>query len=230
MGPILGVCVVVFAGISQAYTITDDFEDGDYTANPTWTNSVSYMARVDSVTKDLRLYGTWDSSARAVLSLNFGSVPVDGSVSVTFDAYQLKNFDSQAVLCAELAKEGGAANLVKLTTNPDFFGWGTAATGIALFDINNNPVLSGPDSTFSVASQTISLFYSRVTGAFQVSQNGSVILTATVPDLAVDTLKFWNESANDDMSIDNVSVTVVPEPVSFLMMSLCGLAILRRRR
>ena len=98
--------------------------------------------------------------------------------------------------------------------------------------LSSNSESTGNSSNDTLYAASITLDYlaansMTVTSTFGNSTRSS---TVTTPITTFDAVSIFADGANGAVTIDNVLVTVVPEPSSLLLTALGSLCLIRRRR
>jgi hypothetical protein len=230
---VLGVAAVYGLGsaAASAVVITDNFSDGDYTNNPTWT--------VDS--------GTFDASSGALefgkpdgtaIHLDIPGVAANSTAGLNFDLAQSAATTSNFLFQVKLIDtSNGNYTLLQASTNPGYFG----GTGMRLQHWNqagtSDEQTFGPGGlaiTADTAFHSLSLSFAPATGTTLTydNQSFSVGNDSTYALTKVDQIQLIGNAGNVfTWSVDNVAFSSpVPEPASLGLLALGGVLMLRRRK
>lgn len=214
----LAACV----GASQGATVfLDDFSD------PDGTPLDGRLPNIGSA---------WDLTEGAGLNVVGGRIDTTGAARQAFGGFTAALGSGQSLTLSY--------DTVAVAGNNSFNGY----EGISLFVGNNEEIFTGSPNaapfygvaggglggdqigTDATPATTVTFTYAFDTGAWSFSTATGGELTGTgTANLALDRLRIANGNGGD-IAVDNIKVDVVPEPGSFLLLGIAGLAFISRRR
>ncbi len=217
--------VLATAGSASAQFLQDFETPGGYTTStPEFSDGFGdFWMRTDDAGSG-STYGSFVDYSSGSDGSYFAGMDLDGEgaslpLTITFDAFSIDGL-TDLVFSADLAEDQDGTNedydlsdFVDFEYNVDNTGWVNiySVTGDGVSDFNSEPRVNGVFVTDTWA--TFSQALAGVTGS---SMQIRVV---------------WNlNSGDEDLAIDNLTVTGIPTPGAMALLGVAGLAGLRRRR
>lgn len=218
---------VVLASAGSAFAWDHDFESaGGYTTStPEFTDGIGDFWLRTSDAGSGSDYGTFMDYSSGSDGFYFAGMDLDGEgatlpITITFDAFSITGL-TNLVFAADIAEDDDAANqdwdllndAVSFEYNIDGAGWMNiyTAMGDGVTQFNSEPRINGVFITSTWAN------FSQSLGA------------ATGNSMQIRVVWFL-DAGDEDLAIDNLSVTGIPTPGAFALLGVAGIAGLRRRR
>ena len=236
LGFVIACCHMAVADVPV--TIVDDFEDGNFTSNPTWTVTAGTLVVANDPDGSEAVRST---NAPYGLALALDDIAVDSSVNVSIDWRRVNgNANAQIVSIDLINSQTGEGYAFAASPNTTFGPTGQR-TGLAILELGSTGSQLGavgetliPNSNAYV---TLNAIYDPINDSlsFTINQGTPSEVTLNTTDFVnpgtLDTLRVRGANVTVDHFFDNVSVsyTAIPEPGSLGFLGISGLLLLAKR-